>query len=141
MQENKKTLEDYKVNTKIKLAGLWTSLMFCYIYGDYFELYVPQKVESLLNGQNILDSPMKLFAATIMMTIPSLMIFLSLMLQPKINRILNIIFGIFFTALMLLIAFNSISTWLTFYFFLAIIESVISLLIVKQAWAWKRIIE
>ncbi|MEO7209530.1 MAG: DUF6326 family protein [Chitinophagaceae bacterium] len=141
MQENKNALEDYKVNTKIKLAGLWTSLMFCFIYGDYFELYVPHKVEGLLNGQNMMDNPMKLFAATIMMTIPILMIFLSLLLQPRLNRILNIIFGFFFTALMILIAFNSLTTWMSFYVFLAIIESFISFIIIKQAWTWKKINE
>jgi hypothetical protein len=32
-QTNK--LEDFKVNVKIKIAALWTSLMFCYIYEDY----------------------------------------------------------------------------------------------------------
>jgi len=28
-------LQDVKVHVKAKLASLWTSLMFCYIYGDY----------------------------------------------------------------------------------------------------------
>lgn len=68
-------LEDFKVNTRIKLSALWTGVMFCYIYGDYFELYVPQKVEELINGKNILDSPMKLFVAAIALAIPALMIF------------------------------------------------------------------
>lgn len=36
-------LEDSKINTKIKFAALWTSVTFLYIYGDYFELYVPEK--------------------------------------------------------------------------------------------------
>ncbi len=49
-------LEDYKVPLRLKLSALWTGVMFLYIYGDYFELYVPQKVEGLLNGQNMLDS-------------------------------------------------------------------------------------
>ena len=40
-------LEDFKINVKIKLAVLWTSVMFCYIYEDYFELYVPKRVERI----------------------------------------------------------------------------------------------
>lgn len=59
----KSQLEDYKVNIRIILSALWTTVMFCYIYGDYFELYVPGKVNGLLNGQNMLDSPLKLFTA------------------------------------------------------------------------------
>jgi hypothetical protein len=47
-------LEDFKVNVKIKLAALWTSVMFCYIYEDYFELYVPKKVEHIISGENFL---------------------------------------------------------------------------------------
>jgi hypothetical protein len=31
--------------------------MFLYIYGDYFELYVPGKVEGLISGENLLNTP------------------------------------------------------------------------------------
>lgn len=34
-------LEDVKVNVKLKLAALWASFMFLYIYVDYFHLYMP----------------------------------------------------------------------------------------------------
>jgi hypothetical protein len=142
MESNKTTsnsLEDLKVNVKIKLSALWTSVMFCYIYGDYFELYVPKKVEGLLNGHSLLDNPMKLFAASVMLTIPALMIFLSLMLRPKINRLLNMIIGAFFTLVMLLIAIGSLTEWKTFYVFLAVVESTITSLIIWQAWTWPKI--
>jgi hypothetical protein len=46
MNTNKATkfdFEDIKVNIKIKLSALWTSVTLCYLYGDYFELYVPKK--------------------------------------------------------------------------------------------------
>ncbi len=138
MESNINDLEDFKVNVKNKISALWTSVMFCYIYGDYFELYVPKKVEGMISGENLLGSPMKLFTATLLLTIPALMIFLSLLLKPKINRWLNLIFGIFYTALMLLIAFTSITKWLTFYVFLAIVESIITSIIVWQAWTWPK---
>ena len=31
-------LKDFQINVKIKLSALWVSLMFCYVYGDYFQL-------------------------------------------------------------------------------------------------------
>jgi hypothetical protein len=130
--------EPFPVNTRIKLSALWTSVMFCYIYGDYFELYVPKKVEGLISGENLLDSPMKLFAAAVLLAVPACMIFLSLLLKPKINRILNLSFGIFYTALMLLIALMSITKWLSFYVFFAIVESIITSLVIWQALTWKR---
>lgn len=135
---HKNTFEDFKVNVRIKLSALWTSVMFCYIYGDYFELYVPQKAEGLLSGNNILDTPAKLFSATIMLTIPALMIFLSLVLKPGVCRILNIASGAFFTLLMLLIAASSLTQWRIFYVFLAIVESLITSLIIWYARGWQK---
>jgi len=131
-------LENPIVNIKIKLAALWTSVVFCYLYGDYFELYVPEKVNSLLTGENILDSPTKLLIASIVLAIPSIMIALSIILKPKINRILNIVFGTLFTLMMVLIAINSLTAWYSFYVFLAILESLITFLIVVYAWKWPR---
>lgn len=132
-------LEDFKVNTRIKLAALWTAVMFCYLYGDYFELYVPGKTEGLLNGQNMLDSPMKLFTATLILTLPALLIFLSLMLKPALVKWLNIGVGMFFTLFTLLVGISAISEWRIFYVFLSFLESLITLLIVWQAWTWKKV--
>ena len=132
-------LEDFKVNTRIKLSALWTAVMFCYIYGDYFELYVPRKVEGLLNGQNMLNSPFKLFIASFLLTIPALMIFLSLMLSPKLTKWINIGMGVFFTLFTLLVGISSISEWRIFYVFLSLLESILTLLIVLKAWTWKRL--
>ena len=132
-------LEDFKVNIKFKLSALWVSVTICYLYGDYFELYVPHKVAGLVNGNNILDSPMKLFAASVLLAIPALMVSLSIILKPVINRWLNIIFGLFFTAIMVLIAFVSIKPWLMFYVFLAIVESMLTSLIVWYAWRWNKV--
>ncbi|KIC02928.1 hypothetical protein OA88_06460 [Flavobacterium sp. JRM] len=137
---NTSRFEDFKVNVRIKLSALWASVMFCYIYGDYFSLYVPNKIKGFISGENMLDSPIKLFAATILMVIPSLMIFLSILLKPKLARLLNIIFGIIYTAIMLLIAATTLAPWWAFYVFLALVESVITVLIVWQAYKWPRLI-
>ena len=79
---NTNQLEDFKINVKFKLSALWTAVMFCYIYGDYFSLYVPGQIEDFMNGKTLLTSPLKLLAASVLMTIPPLMIFLSLTLKP-----------------------------------------------------------
>jgi hypothetical protein len=134
----KNKLEDFKINIKIKLSALWASVTLCYLYGDYFELYVPKQVEGLVSGDNILGSPTKLFFASVLLAIPALMVFLSITLKPSINKWLNIAFGIFFTAIMLLIVTTSLTPWRTFYVFLAIIESVLTSLIVWYAWKWPK---
>ncbi|MDP2526595.1 DUF6326 family protein [Maribacter dokdonensis] len=131
-------LENPKVNIKIKLASLWTSATFCYLYGDYFELYTPGKINSLLTGENILDSPTKLLIASMILATSSVMVALSIILKPKINRVLNIVFGILFTTMMLFIGFNSNTEWYSFYVFLAFLESIITALIVWYAWKWPK---
>ena len=133
-----KALIDFDINIKIKLAALWTATTFCYLYGDYFELYTPGKVESLISGENVLNSPLMLFIASIILAIPPLMIFLSLVLKPTINRILNIVFGLLFTIMMVLTAIDSFTPWYTFYVFLAIVEAILSIIIVWKAFKWPR---
>lgn len=135
----KAQLEDYKVNIRIVLAALWIAVMFCYIYGDYFELYVPEKVEGLLNGNNMLDSPLKLFLATAILTLPALMIFLSLLLKPQITKWLNISLGLFFTLFTIAVGISSISEWRMFYVFLSFLESLLTAIIVIKAWTWAKI--
>ncbi|MGU3373734.1 DUF6326 family protein [Chryseobacterium sp. M5A1_1a] len=136
---NSTKFEDVQINVKVILAGLWTSVTLCYLYGDYFELYTPGKAKGLVDGSNLLDSPLRLFIASVVLAIPAVMVFLSLILKPIINRILNIVFGIFFTVVMLFIGISSFSDWYLFYSFLAGVECIITILIVRHAWKWKKI--
>ncbi|AFL82595.1 hypothetical protein Aeqsu_3161 [Aequorivita sublithincola DSM 14238] len=129
---------DFQINIKIKLAGLWTATTLCYLYGDYFQLYIPGQVESLISGENALNSPLKLFIASIILAIPPIMIFLSLVLKPRLNRILNIILGSIFTIMMVSIAINSLTPWYAFYVFLAIVEAILTFKIVWKAFKWPR---
>tara|TARA_R110002074_G_scaffold257269_7_gene429774 strand:- start:14662 stop:15075 length:414 start_codon:yes stop_codon:yes gene_type:complete len=131
-------LINQKVNIKIKLASLWASVTFCYLYGDYFELYTPDKVNSLITGDNIMDNPTTLLLASIILAIPSVMVAASILLEPKINRILNILFGTLFTILMVFIGISTTKEWYLFYVFLAFLESIITALIVWYAWKWPK---
>lgn len=139
MHPNSNKLEDFSVNVKIKLAVLWAAVMCCYIYGDYFSLYVPNKINGFISGDNLLNSPIKLLAASLLMAIPSLMICLSVILKPNLNKWLNIVFGIFYTAIMVLIAVSTLSAWWSFYVFLAVVEIIITSLIIYYACKWPKI--
>ncbi len=72
-------LEDTKIPVRIKLSALWTSVMFCYVYGDYFDLYVPGKLQDMLQGEMALGTVTQgmLFGTSILMAVPSLMVVLS----------------------------------------------------------------
>ena len=137
-ETKKQQMKDFEINVKLKLAALWISATFCYLYGDYFELYTPGKIDGLLSGDNVLDSPEILLIAALVMVIPPLMVVASLMLKPKLNRWLNITFGTVFTILMLLIAVGSLTPWYSFYVFLALVESVLTALVVWHALKWPK---
>lgn len=129
-------LEDLKINVKLKLAALWASVMFCYIYADYFALYEPGKLQAMLNGQFFGAGPTTqgvLLAASIMLSIPGLMIFLSVALPPIFNRGLNIVAGAAYTAIILVTMWG----W-DFYIFYGVIEVSLTSLVVWYAWRWPK---
>lgn len=140
MNLNKKTvtiLEDPKVNVKIKLSILWVTIMFLYLYVDYFGLYTAGHIERIIAGEVHIYQITQgfLFTAMLLVTIPILMVFLSLALKPKVNRWVNIIVGV------LQIVINvgmAIGETYIFYLFGTIVEVVLLLLIIWYAWKWPK---
>jgi len=127
-----------QIHVRLKLSSLWVSVMLCYIYGDYFELYVPGKLREMLEGRIGPLGPATqgvLLGTAILMAIPSLMVFLCIVLRRTVNRLVNIAFGAIYSIIMVLVAIRS--TW-TFYRFLGIVEIALTLLIVWYAWTWPR---
>jgi hypothetical protein len=66
------------------------------------------------------------------MSIPSVMVFLSLVLRPNLNRWLNIILGVLYT---LIILATMPHAWM-YYLYLGVVEAILTLLIVWFAWRW-----
>lgn len=134
---NNAKLQDSTVDIKIKLAALWAATTFCYIYGDYFELYVPGKLSSMLDGKMQPLGPVTqgvLLGTSIMLAIPSVMVFLSLVMKPAINKWVNIVLGLVFTLIMVFVIQGA---WV-FYKLLGVVEIALTLTIVWQAWSWPR---
>ncbi|WP_024768700.1 DUF6326 family protein [Aquimarina macrocephali] len=134
-----KILEDYKINVKLKLSALWTSLIVCYIYGDFFSLFVPGAIEDMIAKVTPIGetTPTIILAFAISMAIPAVMISLSLLLKPNINRWLNIIVGSLYTIIMALTMINP-TPWTIYYMFLGVIEIALSLLIIRYALKWPK---
>src|SRR5210317_1653868 len=92
-RNSSKSLTEYDINIKVKLAALWTALMFLYVYADFFQLMTPKKLEKMIDLQTPMGptSPEILVIFSVILIIPTLMIFLSVFLRPQINKWLNII--------------------------------------------------
>jgi hypothetical protein len=119
---------------RIKLSALWASLMFLFIYGDYFELYTPGKTAGLASGHAMLDSPVKLLIAAMLLAVPTLLIAANFFLNDRVTKYLNMALGLLYALVSLLAALTSISGWLTFYVIYGLLEAGLGVLIAIQAW-------
>jgi len=130
-------LEDIKINVKIKLALFWVALMFFYLYNDLFSFFKPGTVEELVGGslEGIVFTQELLFGAALLMALPSIMIFLSLTLKAKLNRMVNIIVGIFHMVVLVGTMLVPGDLWV-FYATYMVFEAVFIVLIVWHAWKW-----
>lgn len=128
--------EDITVPVRFKLFALWVSVLFFYVYGDYFELYQPGKLQQMLAGRMPLGAISQgvLLGMSAVIVIPSLMPFLSLILPAGVNRWANIVFGTLYTVTMIL----AIRGGWHFYVFFGVIEIILTLLIVFYAWTWPK---
>jgi hypothetical protein len=135
MRLPQRALEDVKVNVKLKLAALWASFMFLYIYVDYFHLYMPGSIEDILAGKVFTFDITYVFLliAMIFVIIPALMIFLSVALEAKVNRWTNIILATVYIPYML---FNLVGEAWVHMYVAAAVEVALLLLIISYAWKW-----
>ncbi len=131
-------LEDINVSLKLKLAALWAGLMFLYIYVDYFHLYMPGQIDDIQAGRVFKFDITEgfLLGALASVTIPALMIFLSVVLAAKANRLANIIIAALFIPYTL---FNLAGEAWLHMVFAAVAEVVLLCLIIRYAWKWPRI--
>lgn len=132
-----RALEDIKVNVKLKLAALWASFMFLYIYVDYFHLYMPGSIKEILAGKMyVFDiTQVALLVGLVSVAIPALMIFLSVALTAKVNRWTNIIVAAVYIPYTL---FNLAGEAWMHMVFGAVVEVVLLLLIISYAWKWPK---
>jgi len=131
-----RTLEDMKINVKIKLSALWVTLMLFYIYADILGFYTPGNIEKIMLGEigGIQITEGFLLIMAIWMAIPSVMVFLSLTLKANVNRWVNIIVAVL--SIVALAATFLVGEFSMRYTIQAIVEAVMIVLIVWYAWRW-----
>tara|TARA_B100000315_G_scaffold166837_1_gene155398 strand:+ start:142 stop:528 length:387 start_codon:yes stop_codon:yes gene_type:complete len=124
------------ITIKDKLFTLWIFVTVNYIFCDIFSLFYSENLKQIMSGamggMDITET--FLFAFSVIMELPMLMIVLSRLLPYKFNRLANIAVGIFMTL---------IQTWSLFgdnmlhYVFFSIIEIATTIIIVWIAIRWK----
>ena len=129
-------LDESEVNVRIKISALWAAMLFVFAYVDLFSLYRPDfragieagEIAGFTIGQGFL------LGTTVYILIPSLMVFLALVLRPQINRIANIALSVVYA---LTIIGASIGEW-SYWILGSAVEVGLLAAIVYYAWTWPR---
>ena len=132
------TLEDLRMPVQAKLAAAWTSFMFLYIYVDYFALYKPGVIDDILVGVvwEFDISQVFVVVGLSLMAVPILMVFLSMTLPARANRLMNLIVAPIYVVVS---AFNALGESWTYFYGLSIgLEVLLLAFILRSAWTWPR---
>ena len=137
MAINNSSVEDVRIGVRLKISALWIAMLFLFAYGDIFGLLRRGTIQDVIAGK---ISGMKitqtfLFAVSVYIAIASAMVFLTLVLRPRLNRWANIVLSILY---IVSIVASAVGDDWVYYYFLSCAESVLLLLIIRYAWTWPR---
>lgn len=131
-------LQEFSIPTPVKLGLAWAAMVLCYIYCDYFALYIPGKLAGMQGGEGPIGpvSQWTLLIAGIWLVVPALMSLLSVCLRAAPSRFLNLVFGAFYCLAMIPLFFAS--QWY-FYKTYLVVEAVMAAAIFWMALKWPRV--
>ena len=133
------TTTDYRdswINPRLKIAALWASTMFVFAYVDLFSMYRADIRADIEAGKMFVFSIGQgfLLGVTLYIALPSLMVFLSLVLPVKITRIANIVLAVVYG---LTIVGSAVGEW-NYYILGSAIEAALLAGIAYYAWTWPK---
>jgi len=133
-------LENRQVPVQAKLAAAWTSFMFLYIYVDHLGLYKPGHVDGILNGLiwKFDVSATLLTIILVSVSIPALMVVLSMTLPARANRATNLVVATLYIPFSVFNAAVATWEWAAFYGLSIGIEVLLLAFILRSAWTWPR---
>jgi hypothetical protein len=121
------------IDVRIILSALWVAAMFVWQQGDVQRLYSRDFIPGETKLGEMMSPEMLWFISAITMTIPVVMVILSLALNYPVNRWANIIVGMFFFVYNLIGLPKYPSAYDKF---LIIVGLVFNALTVWYAWKW-----
>lgn len=129
--------QDYWINPRLKIAALWTSMLFIYAYVDLFSLYRADVRADIEAGEIFAFTIGQgfLLGVTIYVVIPSLMVFLSLVLAARVTRMANIVVAVLYAVT---IAGGAIGESNYYYILGSLIEAALLGGVVYYAWTWPK---
>ncbi|WP_137843114.1 DUF6326 family protein [Microbacterium sp. 2FI] len=133
-------LDSRPIPVQAKLAAAWASFMFLYIYVDILNFYKPGVVDGILNGLiwrfDISSTLLTIFLVSV--SIPALMVMLSMTLPARANRAANLVVASLLIPYSIFNAAGTTWEWAAFYAISIGIEVLLLAFILRAAWRWPR---
>lgn len=123
------------IDVRIRMAALWAATMMIFAYVDLFSLFRPDFRAALDQGKVFVfdvGQPF-LLGVTIYVVIPSLMIYLSLVMPRRLNRIVSISLAAIYA---ITIIGGAIGEW-NYYVLGSAVEFVLLALVIRHSWTWR----
>jgi hypothetical protein len=131
-------LEDRQLPVQAKLAAAWTSFMFLYIYVDILNFYKPGVVDGILNGLvwkfDVSSTLLTIFLVSV--SIPAMMVWLSITLPARVNRATNLVVASLLIPYSMFNAAGAAWEWAAFYGLSIGLEVLLLAFILRATWTW-----
>jgi len=128
---------DTQVDVKLVLSALWIAMLFVFAYVDIFGFYRADVLDAALDGKVATTAftvnQIFLTLTLVYILLPTLMVVLSLLLKPRVNRIINIVASLLYV---LSIIVSCIGEQWTYYILGSIVEAILLVAIARAAWKW-----
>jgi len=131
--------QDTKIDVKLVLSAPWIAMLIVFAYVDIFGFFRADILRAALDGKvatmGIAVDQVFLAFTTVYILIPTLMVFLSLVLRPRVNRIVNIVVALLYAVSIIAACIGE--TW-AYYLLGSAVEVVLLVAIIRAAWMWPR---
>lgn len=131
--------ESAHIPRQVKLAAAWTSFMFLYAYVDIFSFYKPGVIDDARAGVvfefNISPTLLTMFIA--LMAVPALMVWLSMILPARMNRVTNLVVAGLYLPVTLFNAVGETLEWVPFYALSIGLEVLLLAFVLRCASTWR----
>ncbi|TCM50115.1 DUF6326 family protein [Kribbella sp. VKM Ac-2568] len=125
-----------RIDTRLRISALWVAMLFVFAYVDLFSLYRPD-VRADLEAEKLSAFDINqtfLFSTTLYIVIPSLMVYLTLVMRPRTNRVVNMIVAAGYG---LTVIGSAVGEW-NYYILGSAIETILLALVIHHAWTWPK---
>ena len=137
MSTTARQYRDTPVDVKLVISALWIAMLFVFAYVDIFGFYRADVLDAALDGKVATTAftvnQIFLTLTLVYILLPTLMVVLSLLLKPRVNRIINIVASLLYV---LSIIVSCIGEQWTYYILGSIIEATLLVAIARAAWKW-----